>query len=336
MTIETLPTTSLGAAAASVVEKLEEKRAARSLFAARQWTGEKITEPGCYLMPIEAYHSDCAAGPSISSSGLRQIEQESPAHYWAQSYLNPDREQEDDSEAFILGRAAHHLLLGEGSFAQKFCVRPAEWSDWRTKAAQQWRAEQKAAGMTVLTDGQIKAIRGMARSLAAHPIIRGGLLNGEIERSLIWQDKETGIWLKARPDAIPADSDIADLKTTADASLRGCNSGLYDFGYHMQMAMIGMGMETVFGKRADEFHYTLIFVEKKPPYAVVVKPIDPNAIWWGRKQLRRAIRRFADCIAKNDWPAYEHDMQTLCLPDWYVKRLESDVQSGQLSDEDAA
>jgi hypothetical protein len=142
MTIETLPVTSLGAAAAGVVEKLEEKRAARSMFAARQWTGEKITEPGCYLMPIEAYHSDCAAGPSISSSGLRQIEQESPAHYWAQSYLNPDREQEEDSEAFILGRAAHHLLLGEGSFAQKFCVRPAEWSDWRTKAAQQWRADQ--------------------------------------------------------------------------------------------------------------------------------------------------------------------------------------------------
>lgn len=338
MTIETFPTTTLGAAASAVVEKIAEKRAAkRSPFAARQWTGDKITEPGCYLMPIEAYHSDCCAGPSVSSSGLRLLDQKSPAHYWAGSYLNPDREDDEEENAnFRIGRAAHHLLLGEGGFAEKFCTRPATWDSWRTNAAKEWRAQQQAAGRTVLTDGEIKIIRGMAASLAAHPLIEGGLLNGEIERSLIWRDKETGVWLKARPDAIPVDTDIVDLKTTADASGRGCRKSIEDNGYHMQLALVGMGMEAIFGRKADEFHYTLVFVEKKPPFAVNVKPVDPNAIWWGRKQLRRAIRRFADCAAKNDWPAYDDDTSTASLSDWYVKRLEAEAQNGMLPDEDAA
>ncbi|MFN3891953.1 MAG: PD-(D/E)XK nuclease-like domain-containing protein [Beijerinckiaceae bacterium] len=337
MTIEQFPTTTPGNAAPGVVEKIAEARGKRSPFIARQWTGDKITEPGCYLMPIEAYHSDCCDGPSISSSGLRIIENLSPAHYWAASSMNPDREPQEPSDALILGRAAHHLLLGEGRFREQFSIRPDEFDSWRTKAAQAWRAAEIAAGKTVLIPQHIKIVRGMARSLAAHPLIQGGLLNGEIERSLIWKDKETGVWLKARPDAIPIDTDIVDLKTTADASGFGCRKAIESNGYHMQMALIGMGMEAIFGRKADEFHYTLVFVEKSPPFAVNVKPIDPNAIWWGRKQLRRAIRRFADCCASNDWPAYDDDTTTASLPDWYVRRLEMEAQSGLLpDDEDAA
>jgi hypothetical protein len=54
--------------------------------------------------------------------------------------------------------------------------------------------------MTVLLPGQIEIIRGMHASLQAHPLITGGILDGAIEHSLIWQDEETGIWLKARGD----------------------------------------------------------------------------------------------------------------------------------------
>ena len=53
--------------------------------------GEKVTEPGIYDMPINWYHDDCCDGPSVSSSGLRTIELESPEHYWAHHPANPDR-----------------------------------------------------------------------------------------------------------------------------------------------------------------------------------------------------------------------------------------------------
>jgi hypothetical protein len=309
------------------------ERAAGRTFAGREWKGGKITEAGCYRMPIEAYHADCCAGPSISSSGLRLIEAKSPAHYWCDSYLNPDRADDaEESEAFRLGRAAHHLLLGETEFNLRFAIRPARFDSWRTNEAKAWRAGQIADGKTVLIDGEVTTVRGMASSLARHALIRNGLLNGEVERSLIWQDKETGVWLKARPDVIPLDTDIVDLKTIADAGRRGLEKSLTETAYHMQLALVGMGMEAIFNRPAESFHYTLVFVEKKAPWASVIAPVDMAAIWWGRKQLRRAIRKFAECVEKNDWPGYDHDLQTLALPDWYVKRLEAQIAAGQLSE----
>ena len=89
---------------------------------------QKITEPGVYDVSIDRYHSQICDGPSISSSGIRALLR-SPAHYWRTSDLNPARVEEDDKEAFILGRAAHHLLLGEKEFSRQFVIRPDEAPD---------------------------------------------------------------------------------------------------------------------------------------------------------------------------------------------------------------
>lgn len=315
------PFTDLGTVANVVVQKADAARKAA-----------KISKPGVYEIPIETYHSDCCAGPSISSSGLRTIENESPAHYWATSYLNPDRKVEAEKPHFSLGRAAHTLLLGESGFREQFAIRPDQFPDWRTKASQQWRDEMIAAGRTVLTPADIETIRGMASSLAAHPIVQAGILSGKIEQSIIWQDKETGVWLKARPDALPLDGNlIADLKTTSNAHPDAVRRSVFDFGYHMQLALVGMGMEAVLDRRPGNDDYALIFVETKSPWAVNVAPIDIAAIDMGRRQLRRAIRRFADCLSKNQWPGYEGET-TVSLPDWLNKRLEREIESGLLPD----
>lgn len=82
-------------------------------------------------------------------------------------------------------------------------VRPDQWSDWRTSASKEWKAEQLEAGKTIITDAELVLITGMARSLGAHPLVKAGILDGVVERSLIFKDKKTGVWLKSRPDAIP-------------------------------------------------------------------------------------------------------------------------------------
>jgi hypothetical protein len=111
----------------------------------------KIDRAGLHRIgPIDTYHSQCCVGPSISSSGLRTLFLKSPAHFWCESNLNPKREEQPTKEAFTLGRAAHHLLLGEDAFSTLFIVRPDRFDSWRTDASKAWRAEQEAAGRTVL------------------------------------------------------------------------------------------------------------------------------------------------------------------------------------------
>ncbi len=107
--------------------------------------GVKITVPGCYAgVPINVYHgADLCFGRSISSSGLRKIIGESPAHYWCESPYNPNRVEQKETDALALGRAAHHLLLGEDDFNTHYIVRPDKFDSWRTTAAKEWKAEQK-------------------------------------------------------------------------------------------------------------------------------------------------------------------------------------------------
>ncbi len=270
-----------------------------------------ITSPGCYVdLDIERYHGQCTDGPSISSSGLRTIFIDSPAHYWVGSHLNPNRADEPQSEALILGRAAHHLLLGEKEFGRLFVVRPDRFDSWRTAEAKTWKAEQEKAGMTVLLPGQIEIIRGMHASLQAHPLIAGGILDGAIEHSLIWQDEETGIWLKARPDAIPtASGDFADLKTAASVAPEDLSRAVSDRRLDMQAALVKWGAKAVLGIEMNDF--ALVFVEKAPPHCIEVRVIRQDHIEEAEGDLRAALRLFAKCLKTNTWPGPGGSMSDL-------------------------
>lgn len=295
--------------------------------------GAKIAEPGVWALEMAQYHSDICAAPSISSSGLRTIWSESPAHYFEESPYNPGRfevrqidgaeclvpREEDDRPHFSLGRAAHHLLfLGRKGFDAEFVVRPSKWRDWRTNDAKEWKAEQIAAGLTIITDGELAQITGMARALADHPLVKAGVLDGYVERSLIWKDPQTGAWLKSRPDCIPNDSgDFADLKTTVSVETDSLARSIASFGYPMQGALVGMASREVLGREMQTF--TLVFVETKPPHCVRVVTIKPDDIERGERQVRAAVTQFAECVAAGFWPGpggIQQDAEYLDLPTW--------------------
>lgn len=284
-------------------------------LAFRQYASGKISEPGAYIgVPMSVYHGDPCVGPSISSSGLRTIFIDSPKHYWNGSPYNPDREEIEQTEAIILGRAAHHLFLGEPDFQQHFVLQPAVYVPDRGKDAgfekpwsnnaevcKKWNGEQALAGRTVLTTKQIENVKGMAASLAAEPIVQGGILNGYVEVSFFWQDAETGIWLKARPDVVPNESgDVADMKCVADVSDDGISRGLGDRGYHQQGALVGEAFRQVWQMEME--HFTLVYVESKKPHCVRFDEIAPEEIAQGFDENHAALRLMKRCLDTGYWP----------------------------------
>lgn len=293
---------------------------------------QKIREPGCFDLDIADYHSQICEGFSVSSSGLRLLEDRSPLHFWAE-YVDPDRSEPEQKTHFNLGSAVHTLFLGESGFYEKFAVRPDEFKDWRTKASKEWKADMEEQGKSVLIASELEKIEAMARMLAREPMIRDhGLLSGHIERSLIWQDRETGIWLKARPDVIPPiEKTIVDLKTIGtSASDEDCQRAIGSHGYHMQLALVNMGMEAIFGRTIEEF--ILLFVETSKPHAYNIKPVDDRAIYFGECQIRRALRTLADCLERDHWPTYAGNGNHAYLPGWTQKTLEQELEGGLLPD----
>ena len=281
----------------------------------------KIGKPGVYVgVPMALYHGELCVGPSVSSSGLRTISDESPAHYYVDSYLNPDREEQEPSEAFILGRATHCIILGDEVFSTQFIMRPEKigteaWQSNKT-ICKQWLKDQVGEGRTVLLSSQIKQIRGMAHSLARHPLVQAGILNGLVEHSMVWKDKETGVWVKARPDTIPNDSgDFSDLKTTVSVGAVELMRTMAECAYHQQAALIGEGFEVLTGQKMTSFN--LVFVEKKPPYCTRIVTLKDCDLVRGQQQNRFAIRTFADCVARGEWPGPgSDDAEYMELPGW--------------------
>jgi hypothetical protein len=290
--------------------------------------GTVIDAPGLYSgVPMSVYHSQALCdGPSISSSGLRKIFNESPAHFYCNWDGNPERENDGDSPAFVLGRAAHHLLLGEDDFTSLFIQRPdeVEGEPWQgnRKACKAWIKQQQAAGRTILTPDQIKTIRGMARSLAAHPLVQSGILNGLVEVSMVWRCKDTGVWKKARPDVIPTDSGgFCDLKTTTSVQALDIKRTLAEYGYAQQAALVAEGWQTITGERCEEFCFA--FVEKTAPYCTRFVVVTPEDMLRGERANYAAAETFKKCLEAKTWPGPgENDAEYLSLPKWAQDQID--------------
>jgi hypothetical protein len=309
----------------------------------------KVDRPGVWTMSMAQYHWDCAPAPSLSSSGLRTIWAQSPAHYFLGSPYNADawewrtvhdkdglkvkrrlrKDQKDDARPhFSLGRAAHHILfLGRKGFEDEYAIRPDRFPDWRTDRAKAWRAAAWNDGKTVLTDEDLVLIAGMARSLREHPMVKAGILDGYVERSLLWQDPETGLWQKSRPDVLPTDNDGADLKTMSDLDDESMLRSISTYGYHCQGALVRTGMRQVLGRELNSF--TLVCVEPKPPHCVRVVTLKDCDLDMGERQNRAALRLAKDAFERGRWDgpggAFE-DATYVDLPTWYRTRTEARLE----------
>ena len=87
---------------------------------------EQVVEPGAYRTSMKNYHGQSICpGVSVSSTGIRKAALASPLAFWKTSDLNPDRyPPKEESDALILGKAAHCLILGDEVVADNFAYVP--------------------------------------------------------------------------------------------------------------------------------------------------------------------------------------------------------------------
>ena len=295
-------------------------------------TLKKISESGAYKdLPMPFYHGDCCDGPSVSSTTLRTVEEHSLRKAWMASHLNKDPKKKP-SDAFRIGAALHSLAF-EGGLSEKwFAVSPHD--KFLTGEAKAWRDRQINAGKTILKKEELPPLKEMMEALVEDPDVR--VLfdeRGELETSVFHRDEETGLWLKVRPDVVPVNTILTDLKSTADVSPHAVTRAVTDYHYHMQLALAGEVIEKVIGVAIET--YALVLIEKDPPYSVAVAEIDPDAIAWGKVLNRAAMRRYAECLAKGpeakNFPRNRTTgIMTIRLPDWKVAQLTRRQEAGDL------
>lgn len=297
-----------------------------------QWNGQTITEPGAYVgISLDDYHNkrDLFDGPSISKSPLKDLlptHGGSPKAFWGRWKFNPDHITEPSTAALDFGKAVHCLLLGDEKFSERFVVRPDEFPDYKTKAAREWRDASVKAGKTIVTPDQIETIRRMSRDAAEYPLVKMGILNGEIERTLCWKDEETGIWLKARPDAISAEGVYADLKTASKFEEDFLERQLFDAGYYLQ----GTIARYVSRKLAMPFEtFVLVYVLNDPVPDTTHVELSPHDMDRGERAVRWCLRTIREGLDTGIWNGarpFNGGERHLQMKPWAKDRLENFLQ----------
>lgn len=252
---------------------------------------------------------DYHAHSALSSTGLRELAK-SPAHF--QAYKNTPREP---SQAMLFGTGFHELIGEPQLFAAKY-VKAPEGIDKRTKIGKETFAAFEAAnvGKTILSHDEYDRLDGMLSSILKHKTALALLTEGVAESSIFWQDPKSGVQLKCRPDWLRNDGVCVDLKTTEDASVKGFQKSVSNYGYHLQSSLYMMGVSHAMGEPLSEFVH--VCCEKKAPYAISIYTLDDAALIAADAQIEKLLTLYAECSAKNEWPGFSSDIQNVSLPNW--------------------
>jgi exodeoxyribonuclease VIII len=209
------------------------------------------------------------------------------------------------------GAALHDALLLPNEFPMRYVEEPI--LDRRTKegkiAFQEFQTEH--VGKSILSPLDMARIRGMVESARKHRTAGALIEAGVSELSCFWDDEETLLPCKARPDLL-IDSTIIDIKTTRDASHRAFQKSVASYRYHVQAAWYLDGVS----KFQPAERFIIISIESEPPYATAIYELDHATIEAGRAAYRKDLEKLNQCKQVNKWPAYGEEIETINLPHW--------------------
>lgn len=267
-------------------------------------------------MSNEEYHRL----PGISRSHLVTFKQ-SPFKYYAK-YLSENKRSKEATRDMILGSAFHTLVLEPHLFDEQYAIEPeavklkdvgkVEYERYKRECA-----ELEGTTKTILKYEDYITLTQMLNAIEQHDeafaMIKGIAEKPLVESSYFWQDEETGLLLKCRPDILFS-SMIVDLKTTRQASTYQYQRDMCEGMYHVQAAMIREGVKQTTG--IDIPHAFNICGEKTFPYEIGIKEFSAECMKRGYEEFRKLLKEMKQCIDTNKWPSYFIDV--VDLPAWYV------------------
>lgn len=214
---------------------------------------------------------------------------------------------DSDSTAFLVGRAAHSLILeGRDAFEDAFAVggpineKTGKPYGSATKAFAAWAA---TVGKPVITFDQLALIESMSAGVAMNENALSLLASGVAEG--VVRTDYNGIAAQSRMDWFSPEHGIVDLKTCEDLTWFECDARR--FGYAHQMAYYRKLVELVSGDRVPVH---IIAVEKREPYRCGVWRMGEDVLGIAQKDNEQAIERLKHCIETDLWPTGYEDIRT--------------------------
>jgi hypothetical protein len=210
------------------------------------------------------------------------------------------------TKAMDLGTLIHSAIL-EPETALTDIAAVSPFPDFRTKAAQEWRDDQREMGRMIATDADIRTASGCEQVFSEDYAQRFGV-GYKSEVAVFAEIGATQI--KGMIDLVPDSLDLlVDLKTTARiGSLREITNTIISRGYHWQAALYLDLWNAASGENRNRFVFC--FIEVTEPYETAWVEVSRELIEAGRAGYMNALAKWQSCIAIDVWPR-QHEGITL-------------------------
>lgn len=223
------------------------------------------------------------------------------------------RHDSGDTRYTVRGTALHAALLEPEAFESRYRPLP-EGCDLRTNEGKRAKAKIELRGRIALPAADYDAARYVRDRCQRHEQVRSLLELGKPEVSCVWEDEDTGLVCKSRPDVLaePART-IVDLKTSTDVSPARFARHSANMGYHRSVPHYLAGARAL---ELDVRHWLMLAVEAEPPYDVCLYAMDPRLVEHAAELNRRAMRAWAHARATETYTAYPAGVVPLLAPGW--------------------
>jgi len=276
-------------------------------------------------MTAEQYFADPIEEGSISNSGLKILDAETPLDFAFQHpRLNPEKLPEARaSAAKRRGDIVHQLALGKGRGYEV-----GDFGDFKTKAAREWRDEVEATGKTPVLRHVYEPAEIMAEVLKERI---DAALQGKpyiTEVPIIWAENTPfgKVYARGMLDVWCEElATILDPKVTA--LLHDGRPGEYKInkhavamGWDRQAAWYKRGVERILPHLANKVRFGNLMVKPDEPFT--------SRLLWPSEVMRMTalhemipqVNRFAHCMATGNWPSYPDEGENFDLAPWEENR----------------
>jgi hypothetical protein len=214
------------------------------------------------------------------------------------------------SKAMELGTLIHKVIL-EPNVPIEHVAAVSPFANFRTKAAQEWRDDQREMNRMIATEEDIRAASGCEKvfweDYEEH-------FTGDCETEVAIFATVGGTPIKGMIDLVPHNSDaLVDLKTTAKiGSLFDVSRTIISRGYHWQAALYLDLWNAASGENRKRF--IICFIETDEPHESAWVEISPELIAAGREGYMGALAKWQSCVAIDSWPRRHEGLSLIEKP----------------------
>lgn len=222
------------------------------------------------------------------------------------------------TKAMADGTAVHSFFLERDKFNTDYVTKPSDIK-LNTKVGKEWAQEHQ--GKIIIDSEFSNNLLEMEKSFMDSPakMIYNENMGGQTELSYFWDDLGL-VKGKCRPDWIDKHGEIViDLKTTIDASPKGFQKSISNWGYHLQLGWYLRGLQKL---GLDSYDFIFIAIEKTPPFSVGVYRADQEMINYAMNKLDEIVPEIDKALAAQEFPDYTPEITSIGLPPWMTNKKE--------------